>query len=214
MNQQDSIRHWDEKALTRKADPRVVAAFAAPKLAMIRRHLSAPTPTILEVGCGDGYLSRFLVEFGELTGADASEGMLARNPIPNKIRADACALPFLDNSFDIVVCSNMLHHLPEPARAVSEMARVSKSLLFLSEPNGRNPAMFITHAIEPDERGALKFNTGLLTRLLEAAGMQVIEKRSAGQVTPNKTPIWMLPFLQWWESFSPFGMFAMAIGKK
>jgi ubiquinone/menaquinone biosynthesis C-methylase UbiE len=39
-------------------------------------------------------------------------------------RADAEALPFADDSFTAVLCSNSFHHYPEPARAVAEMARV------------------------------------------------------------------------------------------
>jgi ubiquinone/menaquinone biosynthesis C-methylase UbiE len=38
--------------------------------------------------------------------------------------ADAQALPFADGSFDIAVTSYSLHHMPDPARAIAEMARV------------------------------------------------------------------------------------------
>jgi SAM-dependent methyltransferase len=40
---------------------------------------------------------------------------------------DANALPFLDDSFDVVVCRSSLHHFPDPRRAVAEMARVCRS---------------------------------------------------------------------------------------
>lgn len=39
-------------------------------------------------------------------------------------RADAHALPFLDGSFDGVLCTEVLEHLPEPQRAIDEMYRV------------------------------------------------------------------------------------------
>jgi ubiquinone/menaquinone biosynthesis C-methylase UbiE len=38
--------------------------------------------------------------------------------------ADAGRLPFDDGSFTAVLCSNSLHHHPDPARSVAEMARV------------------------------------------------------------------------------------------
>jgi ubiquinone/menaquinone biosynthesis C-methylase UbiE len=41
-------------------------------------------------------------------------------------RADAGALPFEDNSFDVVVSYSGLHCVPDPAAAVKEMARVVK----------------------------------------------------------------------------------------
>jgi len=46
------------------------------------------------------------------------------------MRADAEALPFADASFTAVLCSNSLHHYPNPARGLDEMARVL-------EPGGR-----------------------------------------------------------------------------
>ena len=41
-----------------------------------------------------------------------------------QLRADAHTLPFLDGSFDVVLCTEVLEHLPEPQRAIDEMYRV------------------------------------------------------------------------------------------
>ena len=40
--------------------------------------------------------------------------------------ADAKLLPFKDNSFDLVLCSNLLHHLDDPTLVLNEMNRVAK----------------------------------------------------------------------------------------
>lgn len=40
------------------------------------------------------------------------------------LRADAHTLPFVDGSFDVVLCTEVLEHLPEPQRAIDEMFRV------------------------------------------------------------------------------------------
>jgi SAM-dependent methyltransferase len=56
----------------------------------------------------------------------------ARNRVRDLVRyaevhaeeADAQQLPFEDASFDIVVANHMLYHVPDPARAVAELARV------------------------------------------------------------------------------------------
>ncbi len=42
------------------------------------------------------------------------------------VRADALCLPFEDNAFDKVVCSEVLEHIPDDAGAVAEIARVLK----------------------------------------------------------------------------------------
>jgi SAM-dependent methyltransferase len=40
------------------------------------------------------------------------------------VRGDAHALPFLDAAFDLVLCTEVLEHLPEPQRAIDEIFRV------------------------------------------------------------------------------------------
>jgi SAM-dependent methyltransferase len=40
--------------------------------------------------------------------------------------ADAYRLPFLDGSFDLVICNSVLHHLEDPARLFEEIARVGR----------------------------------------------------------------------------------------
>ncbi len=39
---------------------------------------------------------------------------------------DATALPFVDASFDLVFCRTAVHHFPDPAVVVAEMARVCR----------------------------------------------------------------------------------------
>jgi SAM-dependent methyltransferase len=46
-------------------------------------------------------------------------------PGPNvQVQADARDLPFDDDSFDVIVCSHVLEHIPEDVRVAREMARV------------------------------------------------------------------------------------------
>ena len=40
------------------------------------------------------------------------------------VKADICHLPFEDNSFDIILCNHVLEHIPDDARAMSELYRV------------------------------------------------------------------------------------------
>jgi SAM-dependent methyltransferase len=50
--------------------------------------------------------------------------------------ADAQQLPFADDSFDVVISYDVLHHVSDPYRMASEMLRVSRGRLLLTESNG------------------------------------------------------------------------------
>ena len=84
---------------------------------------------ILDIGCGAGHLSRALSADGAaVTGIDPGEAALAkaRAAVPEARfeAASAQALPFPDGAFDGAVMLNSLHHVPDPAAALAEAARV------------------------------------------------------------------------------------------
>jgi SAM-dependent methyltransferase len=88
----------------------------------------------LDVGCGTGALTETILAFGapaSVEGVDPSEGYLrhVRHQV-NDQRAtfelgDALSLPVTDASFDAVVSGLVLNFVPDPAKAVREMARVT-----------------------------------------------------------------------------------------
>ncbi|HEX5380518.1 MAG TPA: class I SAM-dependent methyltransferase [Phenylobacterium sp.] len=96
---------------------------------------------VLELGCGPGWLweaagRRAPGAALDLTLTDLSPGMadqaIGRAGVAGATAgwtvrgqvADAAALPFADQSFDVVVACHMLYHLPDPAAGVAEIARV------------------------------------------------------------------------------------------
>src|SRR6184192_1010861 len=88
--------------------------------------------SILDVGCGPGYVSAAAAERGAIPiGLDFSEEMIAiakqKFPRIEFRQGDAQNLPFPDASFDRVVANFALLHLANPARACAEAARVLKS---------------------------------------------------------------------------------------
>jgi SAM-dependent methyltransferase len=88
-----------------------------------------PVGRTLEVGCGEGRVTRDLAARGHaVTALDASPTLLAaaaeRDPQGTYLVGDAGALPFEDGSFDLVVAYNVLMDVPDLARAVREAARV------------------------------------------------------------------------------------------
>jgi len=101
-----------------------------------------PTPgKLLEVGCGEGFALRaVVVESCPLTsvGLDIEAGALewARNLSPRSalVCGNALALPFPADSFDVVMCLEVLEHLEDPAPAIEELLRVCRGSLILSVP--------------------------------------------------------------------------------
>src|SRR5436853_2008522 len=87
--------------------------------------------SILDVGCGPGYVSAAAAERGASPiGLDFSKEMIAiaKRMFPRiEFReGDAQNLPFGDRTFDRVVASFALLHLANPERAMTEAARVLK----------------------------------------------------------------------------------------
>lgn len=87
--------------------------------------------SILDMGCGPGYVSAAAAERGAVPiGLDFSRQMIeiARKMFPHvEFReGDAQNLPFADTSFDRVVANFALLHLADPERACAEACRVLK----------------------------------------------------------------------------------------
>jgi SAM-dependent methyltransferase len=94
---------------------------------------------VLEVGCGPGWLwadAAGLPAGLRLTLADLSPGMVeeagrrasaAPFEVVDARVADAQALPFDTDAFDVVIANHMLYHVPDPQKAVAEFARVLRA---------------------------------------------------------------------------------------
>lgn len=97
---------------------------------------------ILDVGCGEGVTLHKIqtMKLGKkLEGVDNFEEAIT---IGSKIfpgltlkKADIYTLPYQDNSFDMVLCNEVLEHLERPHDALKELIRVSSKYLLLSVPN-------------------------------------------------------------------------------
>jgi ubiquinone/menaquinone biosynthesis C-methylase UbiE len=98
--------------------------------------------SILDVGCGEGFtLERIRkLHIGEkLEGIDFLKTAI---DIGKKIHPDvtlreasAYDLPYKDNLFDVLLCSEVLEHLEDPEKALAEIQRVTKKYAVLSVPN-------------------------------------------------------------------------------
>ena len=120
---------------------------------------------ILDVGCGNGFFTYYFSKLAYTVGIDYSRYMLSINPCNPLIQGSALSLPFRANSFDLFFCSNLLHHVEDLESVVSEMKRVSKKFIVLSEPNRNNPLMALFSVLIREERGQLKFSLSCLKKI-------------------------------------------------
>lgn len=103
---------------------------------------------VLDIGCQYGVFSFYLAEKGaSVTGMDISERWIERCKreaaarYPDKefhfLSADAQELPFDDESFDCVLCSEVIEHVEHPGNVLSEINRVlvPGGVFVLSTPN-------------------------------------------------------------------------------
>lgn len=100
--------------------------------------LASPRGVVLDDGCGTGAFLEFVERRGaradRYVGVDISRAMLAhaRRRLRQKgaphllVQADACRLPFPDDTFDVIYARGLIHHLPEPERGMQEIRRVLK----------------------------------------------------------------------------------------
>jgi len=82
---------------------------------------------ILDNGCGTGILGDFLPTHN-ITGSDISREMVAKakRKLSTAIVADSEALPFSNDTFDVIFARSLLHHLPDPEKGIYEAYRIIK----------------------------------------------------------------------------------------
>ncbi|MDR3265119.1 MAG: class I SAM-dependent methyltransferase [Synergistaceae bacterium] len=96
--------------------------------------------SVLEVGCGRGFLTQKIKEAGyDVTATDIvlSEQLNDLDSAIKFLNADISALPFADNTFDTVICTHVLEHVVDFKKAVSELRRVVKKRLIIVVPRQR-----------------------------------------------------------------------------
>ena len=96
---------------------------------------------LLDAGCGTGWFSKLSCERGAIvTSMDLGENLLskvAQKCTSERVVGSILEIPFKDNSFDIIVSSEVIEHVPDPYHAIQELFRVLKpgGTLVLTTPN-------------------------------------------------------------------------------
>lgn len=113
---------------------------------MAKQHLQdIRDKRVLEIGCGRGGFSKYLLEQGaHLTAADFSSAaidltrqLLRGVPHCETLVADIQAIPHPDNYFDVVVSLETLEHVPDPDKGLAELIRVARpgGKIIVTTPN-------------------------------------------------------------------------------
>lgn len=148
--------HWARGPLALDEDPaerRRIATIAA---------LAALCPeaeSALDVGCGDGTVLRALdrTRLRLRVGCDPSRpGLRHLDEDARPVRGSSAALPFVDRSFDLVLCCDVLEHLPDEraAATVAELRRVTRRYLLLNVPFAED----LSWSMLPCERCGLDYH--------------------------------------------------------
>jgi SAM-dependent methyltransferase len=149
----------EHDAVVRRSFEQQVGIFAGGDSPFARRPHSPlawleplePDMIVLDVACGAAHVAEQAApHVRQVVGLDLTPSLLELGAerlreagITNVLlqEGNAAELPFLDASFDLVVCRGALHHFPRPERPIAEMARVCR-------PDGRVVAgdMVVTSA--------------------------------------------------------------------
>lgn len=197
---------WDPQAYARHA--RFVPELGAPVLALLD---PKPGERILDLGCGDGVLTRRLLDMGcDVLGVDASPSMVAAaqsRGVP-AVLMDGHTLAF-DQEFDAVFSNAALHWMNRPDQVIAGVWRALKpGGRFVGEFGGHGNVETVVAALRAElaERGLSfedlnpwYFPTAEEYRArLEGAGFKVRVAELIPRPTPLETDLagWLITFGQ------------------
>ena len=168
------------------------AGLTAAKRALLEQLDLGRARAALDVGCGPGIdvpeMARLMPDDAHISGVDISETMIAearRRTASLGARVslrtgDAADLPYPDQAFDVCRVATVLQHVPDPARVIAEMARVTKpggrigvlefdqETAFLDHPDAETTRIILDTLASAMVQGR---NGRQTPRLLRAAGL-------------------------------------------
>ena len=114
------------------------------------------TLSLLDLGAGDGLIGRTIEAWARrrgwdwrVTNLDMRPGALQLGGGCRNVAGGVCALPFADDSFDVVIASQMTHHLTdeETIQHFREAWRVTRDAIFLTDAHRNIGALSVIWAV-------------------------------------------------------------------
>lgn len=99
--------------------------------------------SVIDVGCGDGRVTNRLTSFKKVVGLDFSKAALKYVKC-EKMRCSCAEIPLTDNSFDLVLCNEVLEHLDQETfeKTTKEIKRIARKYVLISVPYKQNLNQF------------------------------------------------------------------------
>lgn len=204
----DDVRKTGSYAYTAE---RLSARFANAAISVaIAQSYEWEGKTVLDLGCGDGTYSLEFPSLGvkKVVGLDpasaaieAAKGKALKVGLDAKVTFEVGNIYALESClavhrFDCIVLRGVLHHLPDPARAIAGLETFKGAIVVL-EPNGNNPVLkllekFSRYHVEHEERS---FSPALIRSWLISSGFRIVSSRVLNLV-PMFCPGWMARMLR------------------
>jgi ubiquinone/menaquinone biosynthesis C-methylase UbiE len=105
--------------------------------------------TVLDIGARDGYISNLLTrDFDAVTALDLEEPQVSNEKVV-AVKGNITKLDFPDNAFDVVVCTEVLEHIPAHLleQACKETSRVAKYAVLVGVPYKQDRRVGATHCV-------------------------------------------------------------------
>jgi 2-polyprenyl-3-methyl-5-hydroxy-6-metoxy-1,4-benzoquinol methylase len=178
----------------------------------ILKEISDEMSVILDIGCGNGWVSKDLIPLGKKV---ISMDISSINPI-NAVKqvqhknhagliADAYNLPIKENSVDCIIASEILEHVPDPKTFINNSITLLKNsgkLIITTPYNEKIEYNLCVHCNKPTPRFAHlhSFNEHNIVRFIPKTGITLkCKKFSNGYLSKIRSNIILkfLPFSLW-----------------
>jgi SAM-dependent methyltransferase len=238
QDKRKEIEFFDSHAATDTYDVFASESKARLIAAIIRLGGFKRGSRIVDLGCGSGVFSDLLHQQGcDTVGLDLSPQLVAlgrRNyPDVEFVEGDVEHLPFPPMSFDGVLLSGIVHHLPNPLRCAAEVFRILRpgGRFVAFDPNRMNPFMWLYRdrsspfysslGVTPNERPILAKD---VAETFRAAGFAVETEYLSSlryRYIASSRVRWLLPIYNALDSalfapgfMRPFRSFVLTFGEK
>lgn len=186
-------------------------------------HPGAVQPRVLDAGCGfaHGLVTRYRGRLNVL-GMDVNPETIRMNhDVSWKIAGDATRIPAADASFDLVFCRDVVEHLPDPALAFREFARVLKpnGVAVVTTVNVLNPGNWAIRVTPRWLRKAVRsasfgeeFGDNAPTFHLANTATRLRQLAAGAGLEVEGLEMW--PSFMWYFRFLPAALYGIAAGNR